>query len=304
MNGEYMMQDEYDEFLSNPSEFFMQKVYPRKNAKLSGLSKISFSNVIEFGMFASLAPFADPEVRSSLLTLMHAGDEVVKWQAACGELIGTSLEMQTPPGCIIGQPTPYDMLADNLRGYLELPMDVFEVPDKVLAAIDVMLRFAIQGVHNIKALGLQYVFIPLHGGTDDFMSNETYLKFYWPSLKCLIEEIIKLDMTPYIFFEGKYNTRLDIIRDVPPGKCIYMFEQVDIVKAKKTLADVACVAGNLPGASLVYGTKEEIVEETKRMLDACAPGGGFIMDCSIVMDHYKEENMEAWRQTTLEYGKY
>ena len=46
------------------------------------------------------------------------------------------------------------------------------------------------------------------------------------------------------------------------------------------------------------------MEETKRMLDACAPGGGFVMDCSIVCDHFKEENFDAWYETTLEYGKY
>ena len=33
-------------------------------------------------------------------------------------------------------------------------------------------------------------------------------------------------------------------------------------------------------------------------------GGGFVMDCSIVCDHCKEENFDAWYETTLEYGKY
>ena len=47
-----------------------------------------------------------------------------------------------------------------------------------------------------------------------------------------------------------------------------------------------------------------MVEETKRMLDVCAPGGGFIMDCSIVMDHYNERNFDAWYETTLKYGNY
>lgn len=300
----YMLQEEYDEFLRNPAEFLMQKVFPRKSAKLAGLSKISFSNVIEFGHFASMAPFADPEVRAALLTLMFAGEEVVKWLSACGQLAETALEMQTPLGCILGQPTPYDMLADNLRGFVDLPMDVIEVPDKVLAAIEVMTDFALKGVHGIKAQGLQYVFMPLHGGTDDFMSNETYAKFYWPSLKRVIEEIIKLEMTPYIFLEGKYNNRFDIIRDVPAGKCIYMFEQVDIAKAKRALADTVCITGNIPSSLLIYGNKQQVIDETKRMIEDCAPGGGFIMDCSIVLDHYNEENMEAWRRTTLDYGEY
>jgi len=304
LDGEYMTQDEYDEFLRNPSEFMMQKIFPRKNKKLSGLSKISFSNVVEFGMFASLAPFSDPEVKDTLYTLMKAGDEVIKWLGAGAQLSQKVLEMQTPLGVIVGQNCPYDMIADNMRGYLNLPMDTFEVPDKVLASIDVMTHFALQNVRGIKQMGFEYVFIPLHGGTDDFMSNENYKKFYWPSLQILMEEIIKLGMTPYVFCEGKYNTRLEIIRDITPGKAVYMFEQVDMAQAKKILGDTVCISGNLPAASLVYGSKEEVVEETKRLIDICAPGGGFLMDCSIVLDHFKEENMDAWRQATLDFGKY
>lgn len=37
---------------------------------------------------------------------------------------------------------------------------------------------------------------------------------------------------------------------------------------------------------------------------ANAPGGDFVMDCSIVRDHFKEENFDTWYKTTLEYGKY
>jgi len=83
-----------------------------------------------------------------------------------------------------------------------------------------------------------------------------------------------------------------------------MFEQVDIAKAKKILGDTACICGNLPSADLIYGKKEDIIENTKRMLDICAPGGGFMMDCSIVIDHYDEEKFSAWYETTLEYGRY
>ena len=196
------------------------------------------------------------------------------------------------------------MLADNLRGYINVPMDIFEVPDKVLAAIDFFTEIAVKNVHGLKANGVKYVFMPLHGGTDIMMSNETYEKFYWPSLYRVIEEIIACDMIPYVFCEGPYNTRLEIMKQVPKGKCIFMFEEVDIAKAKKILGDTACICGNLPSADLIYGRKEDIIEKTRRMLDACAPGGGFIMDTSIVIDEYKEENFDAWYETTLKYGSY
>ena len=60
----------------------------------------------------------------------------------------------------------------------------------------------------------------------------------------------------------------------------------------------------LPNALLAFGSKEQVIEETKRQLDILAPGGGFIMDCSIMLDNAKHENVEAWRETTLKYGCY
>lgn len=300
----YMDIDDYDEFLEDPSHFFMTKVFPRRHKKLQGLAKMSFQDIVEFGHYASMAAFADPEVREALHTLMSAGDQAAKWIAAQGELAELALELQTPLGCTLGQNAPYDMLADNLRGYINVPMDLFEVPEKVLAAIDYFTTLALENVRGLKEKGVQYVFMPLHGGTDIMMSNEDYEKFYWPSLYRVMEEIINLGMIPYVFLEGPYNTRLEIIKQVPKGKCIYMFEQVDIAKAKKILGDSACICGNIPTSDLIYGDKEDVIEKTKRMLDICAPGGGFMMDCSIVIDHYKEENFDAWYQTTLDYGKY
>lgn len=301
----YMEDDEYDEFIKNPAHFLMTKVWPRRHTKLKGLAKLSFNNVVEFGHYASMAAFADPEVRETLHTLMAAGEQAQKWNEAQAMLNETALAMQTPLGCIIGQSAPYDMFADNIRGYLNVPMDIYEEPEKVKAAIDIMTDFALENVENIHKMGLKYCFMPLHGGTDDFMSDETYREFYLPGLKKLIDREIELGLTPYIFFEGKYQKRLELLRDeLPKGKILGMFEQVDIASAKKILGDHMCICGNLPGALLAYGTPEKIIDETKRMIDICAPGGGFVMDCSIVMDHYREENMDAWFQTTMDYGKY
>jgi len=83
-----------------------------------------------------------------------------------------------------------------------------------------------------------------------------------------------------------------------------MFEKVDLKKAKETVGQVACICGNLPTATLMYGSIDQIKDETKRILDIGAPGGGFIMDASIVIDRCPRENLHAMFDTTLEYGKY
>ena len=300
----YLAEDEYDEFLNDPTAYIFTKVFPDRHDKLQGLRKLDLSNIIEFGHFMSMAPFADPEVRQALLTLMFAGEQVAKFQQQQAEISAIAAEMQAPSYPTVGQPMAYDMLADNLRGYINVPMDLFTCPEKVLAATEYFQWQCEKALRKAAAIGRKFVYIPLHGGTDDFMSNETYNKYYWPFLRRMIELCVELDMTPQVFCEGKYDTRLEILAEVPKGKVMYMFENVDMARAKKILGGVACITGQVSSADLIYGKKEDVIEQTKRYIDICAPGGGFIMDCSITLDIYKEENLEAWYETTLKYGVY
>ena len=51
----YLEQEDYDDFIRDPSHFLMTKVYPRRHEKLAGLAKMDFSNFVEFGHYASMA---------------------------------------------------------------------------------------------------------------------------------------------------------------------------------------------------------------------------------------------------------
>ena len=301
----YLMDEEYKEFLHDPTHFFLTKVYPRKFDGLKGLSKLRFNNPVEYSLYIELSNFADPEVQTALETLKRGGEAAARWLGGLGYISGEIAKLGFPLGAAGAQTCPFDMFGDNIRGFLNTINDVYDYPDELLAAVEYMTPICIQNaVNTAKANNLEYMFIPLHGGIDEFMSPDNYKKFYWPGLKALMMALIDIGVTPYVFCEGKYNRRLDIISDVPKGKVIYMFEEVDIAEAKRIVGQTACICGNLPNALLAYGKKERVIEETKKLLDICAPGGGFIMDCSIVSDEANKENMEAWVNTTRELGKY
>ena len=53
-----------------------------------------------------------------------------------------------------------------------------------------------------------------------------------------------------------------------------------------------------------FGKKEDIIEETKRLLDVCAPGGGYLFDFNGSLENCKPENLEAMFETLDKYGKY
>lgn len=87
--------------------------------------------------------------------------------------------------------------------------DIRRRPEKLLKAIDAMTPIAIDmGVRGAKAAGVPFVWIWLHKGVDEFMSDEQYKTFYWPSLKKLIEGLIAEDLIPIVYGEGSMNDRL------------------------------------------------------------------------------------------------
>jgi len=305
LDGTFINDDEFGELVFDPTKFFMTKLYPRKLNALKGFSKINLQYPIEFSTFINLACFADPEVKSTLLTAMHAGDQVAKWFGDINYLIALTEGLGFPVGAKFAANCAFDMFADNMRGIMRVLVDMKERPEELMEVIDKLEVISIQNaVGTIRATGAEFCFIPLHNGVDEFMSRDEYIKFYWKGLKNLLMAIIEEGCTPYVFCEGKYKTRLDIISDVPKGKVLYMFEETDLKLIKETVGKTSCICGNLDTATLMYGTKEQIADEAKRILDIGAPGGGFIMDISIGLEECDLANLEVLFETTEKYGIY
>jgi uroporphyrinogen-III decarboxylase len=148
------------------------------------------------------------------------------------------------------------------------------------------------------------VFIPLHKGADGFMSDEQFHTFYWPSLRKLLLGLIGEGIIPFLFAEGRYNSRLEAITDLPKGKTVWLFDQSDMARAKETIGKVACLEGNMPLSLLHAGTAEQVAEHTRKLIDVAAAGGGFILDIGAVADGGKDENLEVMIKTAKEYGVY
>ena len=164
-----------------------------------------------------------------------------------------------------------------------------------------MINMAVSGA---RASGRPLVFIPLHKGSDGFMSDEQYQRFYWPTLKKVILDLIDEGLIPVVFAEGGYNSRLEIIRGLPQGKVVWRFDDTDMARAKEILGDSACIYGNVPAALLTTGTADEVRAYCKKLIDVAGKGGGFILSSGAVIDMAKPENVRAMIEFTKEYGIY
>jgi len=305
LDGCYLHDNEFAEFAKDPTHFIMTKALPRKHDNLKGLAKLDFRNAIEFGQFTCFVPFTDPEVKTAIDAMTKCGEAMLRWLQNAAEIAQFITDKGFPLGPSVAQTCAYDMFGDNYRGLLQTAMDVVERPDELEEILDKMIDISVEcTIASAKASGAPAVMIPLHGGVDEFMSPANYRRFYWKGLNALMTALSSNGILPYIFCEGNYNSRLENLAEFTGEKAVFMFEKVDMKKVKDILGKKFCICGNVPAALLAFGKPEQVTEEVKKLLDICAPGGGFIMDTSIEITSAQPCNVEAFFEATYKYGKY
>ena len=141
-------------------------------------------------------------------------------------------------------------------------------------------------------------------GSDNFISNKLFEKFYWPSFKKVIETMIERGGTMCVFFEGDFTKKLEYLLELPKGKMIVRLDSTDIYKAKEILKDHLCIQGNVPSSLLQAGTVDDVKEYCKKLIDDIGKDGGFILSPRSSTDEVNPRNLKAMIDFTHEYGVY
>ena len=314
VEGEYMMQDEYDEVLADPNGFTVKKLWPRISSSLAPVSGMAhmdpppllyLSNAYTLpgliGEMVSPPPMLEILRKALELAEAHEKDRA--------QSIRYTMEMMN-----LGFPLSFgavtfpafDWISDTLRGLRGTSMDMYQVPDKLLALIDIFTPMTIGGaIMNAKQSGSNGVFIPMHRGAGGFMSNEHFAKFYWPCFKALLLGLIEAGLTPIPLFEGDYTPRLEFLQELPPRKILGHFDSVDRKKAKDLIGDDMCGWGNVPSSLMCAGTPEQVKEDVKELIDIFGDNGGLIIDSTMGLpDESRPENVQALTEAVHEFGVY
>jgi uroporphyrinogen-III decarboxylase len=307
VEAEYMKADEYDKLIQDPCDFWMRVYLPRAIGVLQPLSRLSpFCKITEMGDVNSfVSQYNRQEIHAAFQALFDAAEQATKWKQA----VTTSDKKMMAAGFPVLRgahcKAPFDVLGDTLRGTRGIMLDMYRRPHKLIEAMERLIPLMIEvTVSDTRSGATPLVLIPLHKGADGFMSDEQYKAFYWPTLRKLVLGLIDQGLMPLLFAEGSYNTRLEIIRDLPRAKVVWRFDQTDMGKAKEVLGDTACIYGNVPAALLGTGTTDDVKAYCKQLIDVAGKGGGFILSSGATLDGAKPENVRVMIEFTKEYGLY
>jgi hypothetical protein len=282
----FLKAEEYDEFADDPTAFLLSSWLPRFTAHIQPVgSPVTFEHNMSLinGIFAYTKFFQTWGVKQNQLI-----------QAGVVPAVGSVLK------------APLDILGDKLRGYVNLCYDLNERREKVMKACEALmphlLRIVLGGADpegNIPSI------IWMHRGCVPFISRNDFREIYWPTLRPIVEELWRHGHQIVFYGEGDWTSHLGSFAELPERSIIFQVDKTDILEAHRVLGKRFCLSGGIGNEILATGSRKDVEERCRFVIDSVARDGGYIMDAgALLLSDAKIENVKAMIDFTLDYGTY
>jgi hypothetical protein len=283
----WMRADEYDELIKDPTGFLYNVWLPRVSTEVSKLG--------------------EPATYRNNLSFVKGGMAMLQYFYAFGPQIDRLRKEAGAVSAIAGIfKAPFDIIADKLRGYIGLTMDMATQPKKVLAACEALMpHLSHVGLTTADANKQVPIGFWMHRGCVPFVNPKTFDSHYWPTLKPIIEEFWKHGHQTLFYAEGKWRHHFDTFRELSDRSIVFHCDQDNLFEVHDKLHDKFALSGGIPNVLLSFGKRQEVRDYCLRVIKEVAADGGYIMDASAIMqDDTSIENMRVLTDVTREHGVY
>ncbi len=236
----FMKADEYDALIDDPTGFLYNVWFPRVSTEVSRIGESStYRNNLAFVKGAM-----------AMLTYFYAfGPQTARLRAECGTASAIAGIFKAP----------FDIIADKLRGYVGLTLDMHTQPKKVLEACEALMPHLCHiGLATSDPNRQVPIGFWMHRGCVPLINPAQYASHYWPTLKPIIEEFWKNGRQTLFYAEGKWQHHFDSFRELPDRSIVFHCDRDDIFEAHRRLHDKFCLSGGIPNGLLSYGRPDEV----------------------------------------------
>lgn len=280
-----MEPEDYDEFIQSPFDTIIEKFIPRQ--------------------YKSIDPGNPFRMAMQITKAILAKDEDLRTMGGIQKrLIEKYGYFKGKPGIDGACPTPFDFIADELRGFTGMSVDIRRRPQQVLDACEAILPLVIKSAMPAIVDDHGHVGMMMH--MPSFMKTKDFEKFYWPTYKKMIVEFASRGVHSYGFCEGNWDRYLGYLYELPVNTFL-AFEHGDAQLIKDTIGSRHVLMGLYPMEYLRTRSKEDCVDEVKRLLDIMMPGGRYIFKYDkgpITKNDFILENAQAVHSYIYENARY
>lgn len=204
--------------------------------------------------------------------------------------------------CIVTIPFEIFCGGRSLRQFF---LDLYRIPDKVQAAMDVVLPQQIElGKLLTSACGVKGLWVGGWRAASAMLAPKIWDRFVFPYYHELVTQLTDDGIFCILHWDQDWTRDLERLKELPAKKFALSPDgSTDIRKAKEILGDHMCILGDVPPSILSAGTPDDVYNYIQALIRDVGPTG-LIMNSGCDMPHTTpDENIEAYVAATREYGK-
>ena len=198
---------------------------------------------------------------------------------------------------------PFEYLCGG-RSMQKFIFDLHRIPDKVQAAMDVMLE---ESLAQIKAappvFGIGGTWLGGWRAASALLAPKLWDRFVWPYYVKLVDALIAQGITPVLHWDQDWTRDLVRLQELPDKKCILNPDGMTDMKKFKALAgDRMAMMGDVPSSLLAAGTPEDVHKYVRELIELFEGKGLILCPGCDAPINAKPENMEAFVAAAHKYG--
>ena len=193
--------------------------------------------------------------------------------------------------------------------YEEFCVTLLEEPERLEERAERTLEQGLEGAKELRDAGCDAVYTAsdMADNRGPFFRPEQMRRLILPYLAKWARAVKGMGLHAILHTDGNLHPIMDELCDsgVEAVQAVDPVAGMDIVLAKRQARGRVALAGNIDCGLLVRGPEEKVYAEVRRVLEACKPGGGFILGASNTI--YREtpiRHYDAMHRAWKEHGTY
>ncbi|MBC7252079.1 MAG: hypothetical protein H5T62_17605 [Anaerolineae bacterium] len=198
---------------------------------------------------------------------------------------------------------PFEPLCGG-RSMVKFFLDLHRIPDKVEAAMQVILAETLESIEAVNApFGIGGTWLGGWRAASALLAPKLWDRFVWPYYLKLAEALIAKGMRPVLHWDQDWTRDLVRLQELPAKKCILNPDgMTDLRKFKELVGDRMAVMGDVPASLFAAGTPDDIYDYVRYLVQDIGPTGLILCPGCDAPINTKPENMEAFVAAAHEYG--
>jgi len=198
---------------------------------------------------------------------------------------------------------PFEGLCGG-RSMSKFYLDLYRIPDKVQAVMDVMISETVATMGKLKpATGINATWVGGWRSASSLLAPKLWDRFVWPYILKLVDALIAAGVVPVLHWDQNWSRDLERLKELPAKKCILNPDgMTDMVKFKKLVGDRMAMMGDVPASMLAAGTPADVDKYVKERVELFEGRGLILCPGCDAPINTKPENMRALVDAGHKYG--